>query len=211
MMDEALQREVARRMGSEFARRGIDVVFVGSTAVVLQRIAPKTSKDVDTLAPVTLKLDDARVLMQRIAADGKLEMDERGWGVLVVAKKNEAGQTLWECDLIVPEGELVPPAAARLIRASAVKTEAGLAATPGHVVAMKAIAYGDCIGQQRPERARAYQQDLEELRKRLRAVDWPAVQRLLDAFPDARAAPAVRLLREIFGAPLREPDSYDVG
>lgn len=209
-MDDALHAEVARRMNDEAARRGLEIVFVGSTAAILQRLLRKTSKDVDGLAPPGLSLDEGRAFMRALATDLALDYGERGWGVLTVRRANPDGSSAWEFDLLVPEKGPIPPKAAALIRRDAVRTPAGLAASPEHVLATKAVAYGDSLGKGDATAATIYEGDLLDLRDHLRKEpDWTNVQELLDAYPDARARHAIRILDEVFGVELRAPREMD--
>lgn len=210
MLDDEAQRQLATRMGRIFAVKGIEVVFVGSTAVVGLRLYPRTSKDADALAAPEVTLETARRVMRAIADAEKLVFQEKGWGTLAVVKHHLDGTIAWEVDLLVPEGEMVPPAAARRIHDRAVDTDIGRTAIREHVLAMKAVAYGDCIGKDDLANAEKYESDLLEFRKVAGArFDWNETKRLLSLFPDARRRTAAEKIHEVFGRNLGVPSDAD--
>jgi hypothetical protein len=209
-MSDATQREVARRMVAELKKRSANVVLVGSTAVVALGLYPKSSKDADALGAPGLTLNEGRALMQDIARELNLEYAELGWGTLAVFKAHGQGEALWRMDLLVPEEGPIPEKAAALIHARARRTDIGMSAIPEHIIVTKAVAHGDCLAKQDVERARDYEQDLVELRGALRAIDEARVVELLDAYPDARRAPAIGLINETFGTRFQPPDDPSV-
>lgn len=113
----------------------------------------------------------------------------------------------WRMDLIVPGDGLIPSAAATLIHKHAKKTAIGRAATAEHVLAMKAVAYGDCLGKGNSDRAVEYKRDVEALRAIPARLDLRLTEGLLKAFPDARRDAAVRLVNATFGT--KFPESLD--
>lgn len=209
-MSDASQREVARRMVGELRRRDVDVVLVGSTAIVALGLYPKSSKDADALGAPGLTLEHGRAIMRSIAHDLQLHYEEMGWGTLAVIKKDADGNDLWRMDLLVPEDGPIPERAAALIHARARKTAIGKAAIPEHVIVTKAVAYGDCLGKHDAPRARAYAQDLVELKRALRGVDEARLRELLDAYPDARKVHAIQLINDTFGTRFRPPHDPSV-
>ena len=116
--------------------RGVEVILVGSTAVIAQALFPKTSKDADALAPDTMDLDAARPFTADIANEFGATVAEAGWGVLSILPP--PGTADWRMDLIVPGEGPIPSEAAHLIRTRAVETPIGWAACPEHVLVMKA-------------------------------------------------------------------------
>lgn len=210
MLDDAAQRQLATRMGRIFAAKDIAVVFVGSTAVVGLRLYPRTSKDTDALAAPDVTLETARRAMREIAAEEKLTFQEKGWGTLAVVKHRPDGTIAWEVDLLVPEGEMVPPAAARRIHDLAVGTDIGRTAIPEHLLAMKAVAYGDCTGKDELAKAEKYESDLLEFRKVAdEQFAWDETRRLLSHFPEARRRAAAEKIREVLGRDLGFPGDVD--
>ena len=205
MMEDALQRDVAARMVKALQARGADVVLVGSTAVVALGLYPKTTKDADALAPPTLTLEEGRRVMRAVAEEMDLRFHEAGWGTLSCLKLDAQGEELWRMDLLVPEDGPIPPFAAALVHAHARPTPVGRAAIPEHVLVMKAVAIGDCVGKGDLARAEQYESDLLELRRALRSLDEPKVAGLLRAYPDARSGPAARAINEVFGTRFPEP------
>ena len=204
-MDEALQREVAARMVRELDARGAAVVLVGSTAVVALGLYPKTTKDADALGPPELTLAEGRRIMRALADDMGLRFHEAGWGTLSCLKMDERGEESWRMDLIVPQEGPIPPRAAALIHVHARPTPLGRVALPEHVLVMKAVARGDCIGKGDALRADQYESDLLDLRRALRRLDEEKVATLLAAYPDSRAGPAARAINEVFGTRFPEP------
>lgn len=204
MMDDLLQRDVAKLMVTEFEERKIEVVLVGSTAIVALKLFPKTSRDADALAPATLSLDDARDVMKEIGQKLQLRLEERGWGTLSLVKYDDGGKERWRMDLLVPDGGPIPIEAALLIQKHAVKTDIGRCAIPEHILVTKAVAWGDSHGKNDPQRAAEYESDIMELRNRLKtSVNWKLAHELLNAYQSARANAAAELLNEKFGASLR--------
>lgn len=175
-MNDATQRAVARRMTLEFEEHHCPVVLIGSTAV-----------------------------MRTLAKSHALEYHELGWSALALVRRGEDGHTQWRIDLLVPEQGMIPPAAARLIHAHAQQTEIGRAAVPEHLVVMKAVAMGDCIGKGEMGRAEDYESDLIELRRSLPSIDESLIKNLLLAYPEARRGPAIRAINDTFGTGFTEP------
>lgn len=214
-MDENTQMDIARRFVEALRDRDVDVVLVGSTAIVARGLFHKTSKDVDALSEPGLSLDEAREILEEIAEDQSGELVETGWDTLRVQEDSEpsSGEP-WKADLIVP-GErsgtgIIPPEAANRIRSRAEETDIAPAAISEHIVVMKAVAFGDCHSKGQNSRAQEYKGDVMEFRDRDSDLDWGEVEELLGCFPDARAGLAVELLNEIFGVGLPEPDRRGV-
>lgn len=139
--------------------------------------------------------------MERIAKRRNLKVLETGDNALSLVAEGEETRM----DLLVPGDGLIPVAAARLIHERAVGTDVGRAAIPEHILVMKAVAHGDCVGKGRPARALEYESDVHQLRRIDHAWDEGLVRGLLACFPDSRRGPAVRLLRRAFGFDLDEP------
>lgn len=203
-MDDEEQRALGRRLLEELAAEGVEAVLVGSTAVVALRLFPRTSKDADALAPPSLTLDQARDVMRRVGSRHALTPTEAGENTLSLVAGDPAAPA-WRMDLIVPAGGLIPERAARLIHRMAVETDVGRAAIPEHILVMKAVAYGDCVGKGRPRRALEYESDVARLRDIDHAWREDLVRELLETFPDARRGPAARLIRRTFRWSMPEP------
>lgn len=208
MMDEALQRQVAARMVKLFHEHGVEVVLVGSTAVLALGLAPVTSKDADMLAPALMTLEEARVVLARIGKELGVDVVERGWGTISLVSRDERKREGWRVDLLVPQDGPIPPSAARIIRREAVSTEIGLAANSDHVIVMKAVAYGDSLGKGSATDALKYEADIRRLRDEFEETPrWTHVRELLRAYPDARARLGARLIDEVWGTRLE--DTFD--
>jgi len=206
-MDEATQREIASLLVNELSREGLEAVLVGSSAVVALDLFPRSSKDADALGPAGLSLDEGRRVMRAIGERFQIAPTEVGEGTISLIQRNEQGEMVWRMDLIVPGDGLIPSAAATLVHKHAKKTPIGKAAIPEHVLAMKAIAYGDCVGKGNADRAAEYKQDVETLRGIPTRLDLRLTEELLKGFPDARRYAAVRLVNATFGTKFREsPD-----
>lgn len=210
MLDDEAQIQLAKRMRPILAAKGVNVVFVGSTAIVAHHLFERTSKDADALARPELGVTEARRILEQIAKEEDLVVQEKGWGTLALAKLDESGEPIWTVDLLVPEGGIIPEAAAALIHAKAVETEIGPTAIPEHVLGTKAVAYGDCVRQGRRKAAQRYEADLLELKDTLpEDIQWDEVVALLRAFPTVRARDAAEKVHEVFGFDLgfaKEPD-----
>lgn len=203
MLDDEAQLQLAKRMRPILAAKGVRVVFVGSTAIVALHLFARTSKDADALAHPELGVTEARRILEQIAEEEELVLQDKGWGTLALAKLDEDEETIWTVDLLVPEGGIIPEAAAVSIHAEAVETEIGPTAIAEHVLAMKAVAYGDCVRQGRRKAAQRYEADLLELKGALPGeIQWAAVDRLLRAFPTVRATDAAAKIEEVFGVDL---------
>lgn len=206
-MDEATQREIASLLVKELSREGVEAVLVGSSAVVALDLFPRSSKDADALAPAGLSLDEGRRVMRAIGERFRIEPTEVGEGTISLIQRGDAGEMVWRMDLIVPGDGLIPTAAATLIHKNAKKTDIGRAAIAEHVLTMKAIAYGDCVGKGNNDRAADYKRDVEALRAMPVRLDLHLAEELLKTFPDARRDAAARLINEAFGTKFREsPD-----
>lgn len=207
MMNEATQREIASLLLKELSGEGLEAVLVGSSAVVALDLFPRSSKDADALAPPGVSLDEGRRTMRAIGERFHIEPTEVGEGTISLIQRGEAGEIVWRMDLIVPGDGLIPSAAATLIHKRAKKTVIGRAAIAEHLLAMKAIAYGDCVGKGIHDRAAEYKRDVEALRAIPARLDLRLTEGLLSAFPDVRRDAAVRLINETFGTKFREsPD-----
>lgn len=64
MLDDADQRSLAQRMRPILSKKGIEIVFVGSTAIVGLDLFQRTSKDADALATPDLTVQEARRRVQ---------------------------------------------------------------------------------------------------------------------------------------------------
>lgn len=207
VVDASTQREVADRAVEALDRRDVPVVLIGSTAIVAQDLYPKTSKDVDLLPPADLDLSKTRAILDDVGHDLDADVSETGWGtVSLVETTTDEDAEPWKVDLVVPgpgaADGVIPPDAANRIRSRAEDTDIAPAAIPEHILAMKAVAYGDCIGKGQRGEALTYRGDVMELRERLDDVDRDEVQALLERFPEARAGPARGVIEEVFGVEL---------
>lgn len=208
MLDDADQRELAKRIRPLLEDEGVEVVFVGSTAIVGLGLFPRTSKDADALGPPGLTTQKARKILENIAEDQDLVVQEKGWGTVALAQVNEEGEEDWSVDLLVPKGGIIPEEAASRIHHKAEETDIGPTAIPAHILAMKAVAYGDCMRKGERGRADDYENDLLQLDRTLpEDIDWEEVKQLLSGFPSTRARDAADKLHEIFGVDL----GYDRG
>lgn len=202
-MDEATQREIASLLVKDLSREGLEAVLVGPSAVVALDLFPRSSKDADALAPAGFPLDEGRRVMRAIGERFRILPTEMGEGTISLLQRGEAGEISWRMDLIVPGDGLIPNAAATLIHERAKRTDIGRAAVAEHVLAMKAIAYGDCVGKGN-DRAAEYKRDVDALRAIPARLDLRVTEALLATFPDARRDAAVRLINETFGTKFRE-------
>lgn len=210
MLDDADQRELAQRMRPIFEDKDLEIVFVGSTAIVGMDLFPRTSKDTDALGAPNLTVKNAREILEEIADEEGLVVQEKGWGTIAVANLDEDGDPTWEVDLLVPERGPIPKDAARRIHEFAEETDIGPTAIPEHILATKAIAYGDCRRDREQEKALQYENDLLQLDKELGDdIDWDEVDALLSTFPTTRARDAAEKLHEIFGIDLGSSDGPD--
>lgn len=210
MLDDAQQTQLAIRISELFKSKGMIVVFVGSTAIVGLGLFERTSKDADALAPPDARWDEAMRLIERIGDEYNLEVAHRGWGTLTLINKDPDGNTIWEVDLIIPEGGLIPPDAAMRIHERAETTPIGATAIKEHVLATKAVAYGDCMGKGLPQEASKYENDLLEFRAIMTDdFDWAEAGLLLTMYNQARRALAADIIHEIFGRHLTTHDEPD--
>lgn len=210
MLDDADQRSLAKRIHPILEQHGLSVVFVGSTAIVGLGLFPRTSKDADALAAPELPMSAARRILGEIAEENDLSTQERGWGTVSLVKLDRDGEEAWTVDLLVPEGGIIPAAAAAIIHEHAIETDIGPTAIPEHVLATKAVAYGDCLGKGDMDAAAKYESDLLQLEKTLgEDIDWHAVKELLATFPSGRRVEAARKIHEVLGQDLgfrEDPD-----
>ena len=198
MSDPAAHAELARRVAAEFQNVGIEVVFVGGTALFAVGLVPTGSRGIDVLGPVGIAPEKWKSLLDSVAGALGASVDHRGWGVLALT--GHAGGHPWAGAVLIPESGPVPPAVATAVRKSAEQTELGLAAVPAHVLTMKAVALGDCLGQGDEEGARMFEEELAQLHELLgQRVEWPKVEDLLEHYPKARADQARLVIGRIFG------------
>lgn len=210
MLDGSEQRELAVRMRELFSEQGLPVVFVGSTAVVGLELYERSTKDADALAAYDLTIDEVRVMLKRIATDEGLDIREKGWGTVALVNLDEVGDILWEVDVITPDEGMIPSGAARRIQEHAVETAIGPTAIAEHILAMKAIAYGDCTGKGQVGAAAKYAGDLHELRRALgNDISWQEVIDLLSEFHGARRQAAAAKIGDVFGRDLDLPSDPD--
>jgi hypothetical protein len=211
MLDPATQADLARRTVDTFRRLGIEVILVGSTSALATGVLQKTSKDVDVLAPASAGKGGWDMLLAAAARAMGAALEERGWGVKSLVKRGEEGEELWAVDVLIPDVGPIPEQAARLVRKRAVKTDLGLAAIPEHVLAMKAVAWGDCLGQGDAGAALVYEADLTDLGEALgKGLDMDLVAELLKRFADARADQGRYILKRVLGAGLGRSHGRDV-
>lgn len=210
-LDETEQRRIAARFLPELEERGIDVVFVGSTAVVGLELYPRTSADADALAAPGTGTSEARQVLEAIAEDeDDLVLVEKGKGTVSLAKRDSEGAFAWEIDVIVPALDLVPPEAAERVHAQATETEIGPTAIPEHVLAMKAIAYGDRRRDGDREGMEKYESDLLGFGDVVgEDFDWDEVEALLSRFPQPRRELAAEKLFDEYGRDLGLPSDED--
>lgn len=211
MMDEASQREVASAVVEALAKRGIDAVLVGSTAVVALELYPKTTKDVDVVPVIQGGIDAVRQLAGEIAGELGAEVGEVGWGVVALVHRGDDGAVRWRVDLLAPDAGPFTARVVDRLAAHAVKTEVGPAACPEHVIAMKAVAWADSYGRGHARGMQRYEGDLEDIRDAVEDPDSGLIADLLSVFQDARAGPAARIVNQLFGTDLKEPAGPDVG
>jgi hypothetical protein len=204
--DPSRHAELALRVANEFRSAGVEVVFVGGTALFAAGVLPAGARGVDVLGPVGIDPDKWTGLLKSVAAALGATLENRAWGI--VALTGQAGDHTWSGAVLIPETGPVPPAVATAVRKAAEQTELGLGAVPAHVLAMKAVALGDCIGQGEEEGARVFEEELIQLRELLGGeVEWVQVADLLHCYPKARADQARLEIRQIFGKSLPgEPD-----
>ncbi len=203
MLDDADQRQLAKRMHPILTEKGIETVFVGSTAIVGLDLFPRTSDDADALGPPDLTVQEARQTLAEIAEDEDLVVVEKGWGTIAVAKLDEDEEPLWSVDLLVPEDGPIPKEAAQRIHEEAEDTDIGPTAIPEHVLATKAVAYGDCLRDGEQEKAQRYESDLLQLDQELgEDIDWDEIEELLSAFSTPRARDAAAKILEVYGVDL---------
>lgn len=203
-MDEATQREIARKLVNGLNQQGIDPVLVGSSAVIALDLFPRASKDADALAPPSTTLDEGRRVMREIGKDYKLEPTETGDQTVSLVMRDSDGLITWRMDLLVPGAGLIPVATAALVHKHAKATPIGRAAIPEHILVMKAVAWGDSIGKGRAGRVTEYEADVLRMRDLRPSLDMKLVQEILKTFPDARRDPAIRLINKRFGTTFSE-------
>lgn len=209
MLDAETQADLARKAVEAFGRLGIEVVLVGTTSVLAAGLSDKASKDVDVLGPARIPPARWETVLRSVASALGAHLEERGWGVRSLV--GGVSEQTWAVDVLIPESGPIPGPVASVVRKKARRTDLGLAAIPEHVIAMKAVAWGDCVGQGDAGAARVYEADLTDLGEALGArLDWAVVADLLERFPKARADQGRLIIRRTLGADLGRGFDPDV-
>lgn len=210
MMDEALQRTVASEVTAFLEEDGLETVLVGSTAIVVQGLFSRTTKDVDVVIVTEQSPAGLEAVASRLADRMDADVEPAGWNVRSIVHDGGDGVDRWRVDLLPRSDGPIPGPAADLLHDHAVPTDVGSAARPDHIVAMKAIGWSDARGKGDPGRVRAYESDLVQLRQTLGSLDADAIERFLATFPDARSGPAIEKVNEVFGTQIPAPDRRDI-
>lgn len=206
MLDAETQADLARKAVDAFGRLDVEVVLVGSTSVLAAGLVGKASKDVDVLGPPRIPPARWESILRSAASALGAKLEERGWGVRSLVGRS--GNQAWAVDVLIPETGPIPGPVASVVRKKARRTDLGLAAIPEHVMAMKAVAWGDCVGQGDEAAARVYEADLTDLGEALGSrIEWALVADLLKRYPKARADLGRSILHRTLGAQFGgEPD-----